>query len=253
MFKWPRKPDIEGLGLKMGLDVSKFKLKSKLIAAIQRDIRYARYVECYNDKDPVTLESLHLIDDARYVQWTQHGLMFGADSVSIRELFANGLFMHPFALEIKTWKPNCDFDLRKVDTLSRYCGELDSVPRLSEGMSFTTWIFREIDRLCDNESGYVYGQVKNLLVDEPSVKRAHVKIKRALRTTLRSVVSSSDESDRWIPDALVGAVIVPFANVRVDGSTQQLLIDFVHSLQLFKDTIGSKANAIIFLIFNDIK
>lgn len=254
MYAWPRKPDLEALGVKMGLKVSKFKLKSRLIAAIQQDIRYARYVECYNDVDPVTLECLHKIDDERYIQWSQHDLVFGADSSSIRQLFAHKLFTLPFSLEIKTWKPDCDFDLRNVNALSSYnvpsmgC-EVRIVPTTN---NFTSWILNEIDILCGRDSGYIYGHVKNLLVDEMNVKRVHTRVKRALLSTMDSLLSSSNESNDWTCDALY-SVVLSFASLRSLSSSQLLLIEFIKLLGNFKNTIGPQADYIIFLIFNDIR
>jgi hypothetical protein len=249
MYKWPRKPDLEALGYKMGIKVSKCKSKAKLIAAIQG---YVRYLECYNDIDPVSLESLHSIDDDRYVQWAQHGLVFGADSHSIRQLFANNLVTLPFALDLKRCKPDCDFDLRNVQALAKYNKPL-SPPAQPVAMSFVSWIIHTIDALCGHDSGYVYGHVKNLLIDEPNVNVVYIRLRRAMRSTMRSLLSTADESTAWICDALTGAVVLPYKRLKRCTSTRQLLHEFIRLLQTFVNAIGSKAHAIVFLIFNDIR
>jgi hypothetical protein len=250
MYRLRRKPDLEALGSKLGLCPHKYKRKHQLIAAIQNNIRYTRYLHCYNDIDPITLMGLHTIDDEYYIEWPQHGLTFGADIRSIQNMFAHHMYTMPFALDMRGWKPDCDFYMRLVDELRRRLAQCEPVIETSsDSIGWPNWVMYKLDALCGSDSGYIYGKVNDLLINQSNQKRVKVLLEKSMLTVYRQILISDDRETEWITDCFYQMVVNPFMKIKKEANVLKYAIDLCET---FESTIGAKAHQIIFMIFNDV-
>jgi hypothetical protein len=251
MNRLQRKPDLEALGLKMGLKPTRYKLKRELIAAIQQNIRYTRYLHSYNDSDPITLMGLHTIDDDFYVEWSQHGLVFGADIRSIQNMFAHHMYTMPFSLDMQE---GCDYDMRLVDELRIRLGKLETrIENEKCDIGWTNWVMFKLDTLCGNDSGYIYGKVNDLLIKQTNPKHVKKLLVKSMMSIYSQLILSDEPNTEWITDTYYQIVAYPFKNTRKTDLSSNTVLKFAIELcERFENTIGVKAHQIIFMIFNDV-
>jgi hypothetical protein len=254
MYLLKRKPDLDDLGSKMGLCSKKYKKRYELISAIQKNHRYTRYIHCYNDSDPISLASLHTIEDEFYFEWSQHGFTFGADIRSIQNMFARRMYITPFSLDMTHWKPDCDFDMRLVDELRIRLGKIESESEHEtniDGLGWTNWVMFKLDALCGNDSGYIYGKVNDLLIKQTNPQKVKGLLEKSMLTVYRQVLLSDEPTTEWITDCYYQMVVNPFMKNKKKLTSEKVLKFVIDLCETFESMIGEKAHQIIFMIFND--
>ena len=169
MRQYPKRFLID-LATKMQIEKEHHKTKSTLITSIKCNKFYKRHIICYNQIDPCTLEPLYCIPLEFYIQWTQHGYIFGADIRSMHKLFQYEQFVTPFALDLRhDYNDHLTFDMRESFELVRKIGEFQHETEEDEPLS-TQFMF-QVESLCGDHFGYINGVINKKIICETDVQK----------------------------------------------------------------------------------